>query len=97
MAGQLRELRHNTHPKTGARLPDPVEVDEGSITAMKVYCSRIVPPEPSADWINQSPPEGLYFYEPEAFPAALLSDSRHAADRGRQLHERVRIKENNVI
>ena len=70
MAGQLRKLRNNTHPRTGARLPDPVEVDEGSITAMKGYYSRIVPPEPSADWINQSPPEGFYFYEPEAFPAA---------------------------
>ena len=71
MEGRLGKLRNNTHPKTGARLPDPVEMDEGSITAVKGNYSRIVPPAPSFETFHQSPPEGFYFYDTLGVPSSI--------------------------
>ena len=82
MEGQLRKLRNNIHPKTGARLPDPVEVDVDTM-----------PDKPFVECPTHSPPEGFYEYVPQVFPAAQASDSQLAAERRKQFLERTRAKD----
>ena len=82
MEGQLRKLRNNTHPKTGAWLPDPIELD---IVAKP---SRIYKDDP-----DKVKPEGFYVYVPAILPPAIASDSTSGAERWKQLVARINGKE----
>lgn len=85
MEGQLRKLRNNTHPKTGAWLPPAIELDP-----------IVLPRRVSADEAEQKPPDGFYRCEPVVQPAAtpiVYAGGLSCKDRQVALRDRVRAKE----
>ena len=63
MEGQLRKLRNGIHPKTGAWLPPPVELDP-----------VVMPVREIASEVEHKVLDGFYVYEPVALPLATSSD-----------------------
>ena len=63
MEGQLRKLRNGIHPKTGAVLPPPIELDP---------VSR--PVKANASEEERKLPDGFYFYEPSVIQTATPND-----------------------
>ena len=85
MEGQLRKLRNGIHPKTGACLPPPVELDP---VVMQVR-------ETASDE-GHKVPEGFYVYEPIVLPpaaTATVAEGQSSTDRRKALLDRIRAKE----
>ena len=85
MEGQLGKLRKGIHPKTGAALPPPVELDP------------VAPPiRRTAEEDEHKPPDGFYEYVPVILPRTVTSNSGggpSTAERREALLERIKAKE----
>ena len=85
MEGQLRKLRNDIHPKTGAWLPPSVELEP-----------VVVPARRTTDEVEHKAPDGFYTYVPVALPTATLScnaEGLSATDRREAMLNRIRAKE----
>ena len=85
MEGQLRKLRNNTHPKTGAELPAAIELEVPQVMARE-----------NKDEGEHVVPDGVYEYVPAITPAAVASissDGRSSSERREALHGRIKAKE----
>jgi len=85
MGGQLRKLRNGTHPKTGASLPQAVELDP-----------VIMPVKVNGNEVAHRPPDGFYVYVPADLPSATTAaaaEGMSSTDRRKALHDRIRANE----
>ena len=85
MEGQLRKLRNGIHPKTGAALPHPVELDP-----------VVMPIKENGTYVVHRPPDGFYTYVPVDLPHATTvpaAGGMSSTDRRKALHDRIKAKE----